>query len=353
MSQGAGRRVVEHALLRRAAERISCFPLIDVVFAGAFSGLPLAEVQLDPALHAGALARCIDRLPVDGVYINLCFSREQAAGAIPNEAGFQVVLDDGLEVRFGENDVASISRTHIDSLEDPRIARASLFHQGMLETFRSIPAEIHDRAAVFVGLTGAFSQLGFLVGLERLMMALVDEPGKVHLALRRRQEIAMRQAEELCRAGARFIWIGEGMASGSLISPAAYREFVLPYERELAGHIRRLGALSVLHICGNTTAMLEAIAETGADGCDVDSPTDWKAAVSVLGKSMCVKGNVNPLFFLPGNLHLLPAACVEALRVAAGLQGFILSTGCLVPRDSAVEGFEMMRQACAAPVPAG
>lgn len=92
--------------------------------------------------------------------------------------------------------------------------------------------------------------------------------------------------------------------------------------------------------------MLSAIAETGADGCDVDSPTDWFAAVEILGKVMCVKGNINPLLFLPGNIGRLPAACSEARRVAAGLPGFILSTGCLVPRDSAVEAFEVMRRVC-------
>jgi len=45
-------------------------------------------------------------------------------------------------------------------------------------------------------------------------------------------------------------------------------------------------------------------------------------------------------------LDRLPAARAEAVRVAAGLPGFILSTGCLVPRDSAVEAFAEMRRAC-------
>jgi uroporphyrinogen decarboxylase len=345
-----GSRLVEKALLRQPVERTPCFPLVDVAFAGAFSGFPLAEVQLDSAVHARALARCIARLPIDGVYINLCFSREQAARAVACESGYQMLLDDCLEVRVGANDVASVKRTDIDSLDDPRIARASLFHPGMLETFRALPAKVRNRAAVCVGLTGAFSQLGFLVGLEKLLVALVDQPERVHRALHRRQEIALRQAEEIWRAGARFIWIGEGMASGSLISPAAYRDFVLPYERELVGHIRKLGALSLLHICGNTTRMLAEIAETGTDGCDVDYPTDWSAAVSVLGKSMCLKGNINPLFFLPANIHQLAPACAEAKRVAAGLKGFILSTGCLVPRDSVVEAFEVMRRECDAPL---
>ncbi len=341
-----GRRLVERALLRQEVDRTPCFPLVDFVYAGAFSGLPLAGVQLDPQAHARALAQCLDRLPIDGVYVNICLSREQAARAVESAEGFRVLLDDCLEVQIGTNEAASILRTRLDSLEDPRIPRAELFHPGMLETFKSMAAEMRGRAAVCLGLTGAFSQLGFLIGLEKLLVALVDQPERVHRALLRRQEAALRQAEELCLAGARFIWIGEGMASGSLISPATYREFVLPYERELVGWIRRLGALSILHICGNTTGMLSEMAETGADGCDVDSPTDWEAAVSVLGNRLCLKGNVNPLFFLPENLRRLPRACADALRGAAGLNGFVLSTGCLVPRDSTAEAFEVMRAAC-------
>jgi uroporphyrinogen-III decarboxylase len=339
-----GRRRVEQALLRQEVDRIPCFPLVDVVYAAALAGLPLAQAQRDPVLHARALSRCIDELPVDGVYVNLCLSHDQAARAAFRDGRWRVLLDDCVEVQFAENDVASIARTHVTSLEDPRIARAELFHPGMFETFEAIDGAARRRAAVCVGLTGAFSQLGFLLGLENLLMAMVDRPRQVHAALRRRQEIALRQVEEICRAGARFLWIGEGMASGSLISPAMYAEFVLPHEQELAREIRRRGALSLLHICGDTTKMLNQVAESGADGCDVDAPTDWSAAVSILAPRMSVKGNINPLLFLPENLERLPAACEETLRTAAGVKGFILSTGCLVPRDAAREAFDVMAQ---------
>jgi len=329
-------------LLRQEVARTSCFPLVDASFAAAYAGRPLADVQLDPQLHAQALAQCIDGLPIDGVYVNLCFSRQQASRAELRDGRHRVLLDDCLEVEFERNDVASIARTDIESLEDPRIVRAELFHPGMLETYQAMPPEALERAAGCVGLTGAFSQLGFLLGLEKLLVAMVDRPAAVHQALAWRQEVALRQADEICRAGARFIWIGEGMASGSLISPAMYREFVLPYEQELVAHIRRRGALSLLHICGNTSLMLAEMAQTGADGCDIDAPTDWAAAWETLGSRMCLKGNVNPLLFLPENVARLPAACDEARRVAAGRPGFILSTGCLVPPRAARDAFEVM-----------
>ncbi len=340
-----GRQRVETALRRQPVERIPCFPLVDVCYAAAHAGRTMAEVQLDPAVHATALAQCAAELPIDGVYVNLCFDARQARTFVKRDGKYTIVLDECLEVQFAENDVAAVSRTDVRRLDDPRIERAKLFHPGMLATLRAVPDEVRQRVAVCVGLTGAFSQVGFVLGLEKLLLAMVDRPAEVHEALRSRQRAALGQAEELAAAGARFVWIGEGMASASLIGPAMYREFVLPYERELAERVRQLGGLTILHICGNTTTSLSAIAGSGADGCDVDFPTDWAAAVRTLGPAMALKGNINPMLFLPQNIARLAEACEVAKREAPP-RGFLLSTGCLVPRDSTPEAFAIMARAC-------
>jgi uroporphyrinogen-III decarboxylase len=345
-------RLVEMALRGQRGDRIACFPLVDLVFAAAFDGQSMAAVQLDPALHARALDRCLRELPIDGVYVNICFSRSQAAGAAVRDGQYTLKLEDCLEIRFAENDVAAIARTEITSLHDCRIQTAELFHPGMLETFQAMDPELKRNTAVCAGLTGAFCQLGFLYGLQNLMTAMIDRPAEVRRALDRRQEIALRQARELAAAGARFVWIGEGMASGSLISPAMYREFVLPYEQELTREIRRQGGLSLLHVCGNITPMLAEIAECGADGADIDAPADWPAVVRVLGPKICLKGNINPILFLPENVERLASACETTLGEATGLPNFILSTGCLVPRDSCRKAFETMARACQTALPA-
>ena len=67
--------------------------------------------------------------------------------------------------------------------------------------------------------------------------------------------------------------------------------------------------------------------------------------VRVLGPVMALKGNVNPMLFLPNNTGRLAEACEAAKRLAPQ-RGFILSTGCLVPRDSAPEAFRIMAEAC-------
>jgi len=340
------RAYIEAALQGRRPERVPCFPLVDVAYTSAYAGKSMASLQLDPRVHAEALAQCARELPIDGVYINLCLGAKQAAQFICRDGQYRGQIDDGVNVEFSENDVASIASTDIRTLDDERIQTARLFHPGMLETFQAMTEDLCREVAVFVGLSGAFSQVGFLLGMQNLMMALMDEPEAAHRAIRQRQQVALGQAREICEAGARFIWIGEGMASSSLLSPQMYAEFVLPYEQELADEIRRLGALSLLHICGNITPALAYIVQSRVDGVDVDAPTDWPAAVSILGPHLCLKGNINPMLFLPGNGKELETACETAKLIAAPARGFILSTGCLVPRDSAREAFSIMAGVC-------
>ena len=339
------RDLVERALLREPTDRLPCFPLVDVAFASAHSGRTLASLQLDARLHAAALSQCLRELPVDGVYINLCLTSKQAAAAVCSDGHYAVLLDECLRLEFSENEVAAVASSDLLSLDDERMGIGELFHPGMLATFQAMPEEVRDQGAVCVGLTGAFSQVGFLVGVRSLMVAMLDNPDAVHRAVRKRQQIALRQAAELCRAGARFIWIGEGMASNSLLSGRMYAEFALPYEQELADEIRRQGALSLLHICGNVTPSLPHLARSRGDGVDIDSPTDWSAAVEVLGPRLCLKGNINPTLFLPGNEQELRVASATCKRAVGRTSGFILSTGCLVPRDSSREAFNVMARA--------
>ncbi len=341
-----GRQIIENALLKKPAERVPCFPLIDTAFASAYAGIPLRELEIDSKAHGRALALCAENLPVDGVYVNICLSGNQA-GALDTERG-TLLLDGALELSVPGNDVMAVARSDIADLADERIFAAELFHPGMRETMRAIPDRVKECCAVCVGLSGTFTQGAFLLGLERFMIALMDDPKGVRAMLDRRHEKVMRQAEELLDDGARFIWIGEGSASGSLIPPDFYREFVLPYEKSLTGTIRARGGLSILHICGNTTALLADIRESGADGFDLDYPVDLAHALGILSPPVAVKGNINPVLFLAGKEEELGQAARRAVDAGRGKPGFILSTGCLVPRDSSVRAFDIFAEACGA-----
>jgi len=137
-----------------------------------------------------------------------------------------------------------------------------------------------------------------------------------------------------------------GDSTASLISPDQYREFVLPYEIEIAEKIRENGALSLLHICGNVDNALPDIAKCSADGFDLDYPVDLAEAFEMLLPDVAVKGNINPRLFMEGFSEELKQSCLQAKDIAADRIGYIMSTGCLVPRDSATESFHIMADVC-------
>lgn len=333
---------VENALRGIPNQRIPCFPLIDAAFASSFNGRSLRVIQTDPERHAEALTRCVRELPVDGVYINLALASGQ--GKQLDEKSF--LLDEAITVVVPENDVLSIAETTILTLDDPRITTAELFHPGMLQTFKRMPKDVKTEYAVAVGLTGTFSQLAFLFGVQNLLTALIDFPVQVTQALEQRHQTVLRQIDELCDSGVRLVWIGEGLGSGSLISPEQYGEFVLPYEQDIARRLRDRGVLSLLHICGNTGNALHLIAQSGVDGFDLDYPVDIESAIEAFASNITVKGNINPALFLPGRGRELKNAVKDILFRAGSSTRFIPSSGCLVPRDSEKEAFYTMWTEC-------
>ncbi|MCF7943598.1 MAG: hypothetical protein K9L21_04110 [Spirochaetia bacterium] len=335
-------QLIESALLKEPTGRTPCFPLIDAAYASAFSGKTLQSVQLNPMFHAEVLTECAEKLPVDGVYINLCLQENQVIHIQDN----LYLLDDALTLAIPDNDVLSIKQTEINDLSDPRIESAELFHPGMLAVYAAIPETVRNTHAIIPAITGTFSQTAFLFGVQNLLMELLDSPDTVSRSLDRRHKTVLKQAEEICSSGSRFVWLGEGLGSGSLISPEMYARFVLPYEQDLTRFFREQGVLTLLHICGDTRKALPLIAQSGCDGFDFDYPVPAEMAVKVFLPGTAVKGNINPSYFLQHNSDKLQNACYELAVQFGKTPGFIMSTGCLVPRDSVTEAFTTMRNYC-------
>lgn len=103
-------------------------------------------------------------------------------------------------------------------------------------------------------------------------------------------------ARQQIKEGAQYIGIGD--AAASLVSPKFYKELILPAEKRLIDEIHRNGARAKLHICGNTTALLNLMAESGADIIDIDHMVDLTAAFEKIGEKALLCGNFDPVSIL-------------------------------------------------------
>jgi uroporphyrinogen decarboxylase len=162
---------------------------------------------------------------------------------------------------------------------------------------------------------------------------LLGDPGRA------REYLAVALANQLAYveaiAGAGGIpFIGDPVASGSMISASMFREFALPGLRRLADAARELGAQPFLHICGDTRHILLDMARSGAAALSVDDG-NLRVARADVGPSAVLMGNVSTRLMLEGKPDEVAAAARECLA-AAGPR-LVLSTSCDVPADSPPE----------------
>ncbi len=191
-----------------------------------------------------------------------------------------------------------------------------------------------------------FAEACSLCGLSEFMVMLCDSPALAHQILGFLTERVIEFAGAQLATG--VDGIGAGDAAASLISPEYYRTFAQPYERRVVEAVHAAGKLLKLHICGNTTALLDDMAAVHADLYNVDHLVDLRAARKAYGeRNLCYKGNLDPVADM---LQATPQHCLdrcrECLEVAAGSR-YMLSPGCEIPADTHDEVFEVF---CDAPL---
>ncbi len=209
-------------------------------------------------------------------------------------------------------------------------------------------AEMHRAAGQECLVVGwvdmPFAEACSICGVSEFLLMLVLEPALAHRILRFLTGLVIEFALAQVEAGAPMI--GAGDAAASLISPAMYGEFALPYEQQVASAVHNVGGLVKLHICGNTSLLLEAMVESGCDLFNVDHMVDFQRARDVYrAAGKCYKGNLNPVTDL---LQATPDHCrqraLERLRLARATP-FMLSAGCEIPAGVADDVFRAFCQA--------
>jgi uroporphyrinogen decarboxylase len=189
-----------------------------------------------------------------------------------------------------------------------------------------------------------FTLAALLRGTEAFLFDLMEAPSFARELMVLAKESMLALIDLAVLEGA-VPSVADPLASTSVISPAMYREFAFPGEKELIACIRRIGFDAMLHICGETEPILEDVARTGADMFSFDR-VPISAAAEKVGKSMRLVGNIDPVQLMlssPEEIQRDARECIEAGKRSP--RGFILATGCEVPLDTPPENIEALMKA--------
>jgi MtaA/CmuA family methyltransferase len=183
-----------------------------------------------------------------------------------------------------------------------------------------------------------------MMGIDQLMLKLVDDPPFVRALMERCAEYGLAYGRALSDAGADMLSGGDSPAG--LIGPRAYREFALPFEQRLIASLKSATRKPVsLHICGNALPILRDMATSGADVLEIDHRVDISAALDAVPPGIALWGNLDPVQILSqGTAMEVRQAAKQVLEKvrAAKRQDFVLSSGCTLAVETPAENLVAM-----------
>lgn len=193
-----------------------------------------------------------------------------------------------------------------------------------------------------------FSLACAMCGAEEWMLELATGRNRdcAHLLLQHCADAAKQFIALMQVAGADMVSTGDSPAGPDVISPRMYREFAFPYEKQVVDYARSLQIPHVLHICGNTSRILEDMVATGSDALELDYKTDVLQAHNVLKDVATFVGNLDPSGVLAlGSPELVEQETIRLLEIFSDTPRFILGSGCSIPADTPPANIQAMVQA--------
>jgi uroporphyrinogen decarboxylase len=273
-------------------------------------------------LHFRSIYKLADRIAPDAIFHMMDLSLE--AGAI------------GLQVRYPLEESATVEIHPVRSVSDLDQYKVldPLFDarlRSYIDTTR-LMAERISGPLIGAYVIGPFTLSGLLIGATEVAVATIEDPDLVLATLNFAEDVITRYARELVRAGADMVAILEPTAT--FLSPTAFTMYCGNYISRL---VRRLDTMTVLHICGNTTGIIPAMAATGVQGLSLDGMVDLAAAAQRIPDDVVLIGNIDPVrVMLRGTEDEVRAEVRSLLDAMAPFPNFVISTGCDLPQETPI-----------------
>ena len=211
---------------------------------------------------------------------------------------YRETYDCGAKITFPEDGLPICLRPLLDTPH--KIKTLSFPHPGegkrmsdRLEAVTMLRQHVDHTIPVMGWVEGALAEAGDLRGVQNLLMDVLEEPDWLEELLEKITALEIEFARAQIKAGAHIIGLGDAVAS--LVSPEIYIKYALPYEQRIFKAVHEEKVLTRLHICGNTSAILQHMVKSGADIIDLDWMVDMKSAAERFGGQIAFCGNFDPV----------------------------------------------------------
>jgi len=216
------------------------------------------------------------------------------------------------------------------------------------ETFAAIDSDIADDGMATASVSN--SPLMYLIemawGLENTYFFLQDYHTEVEEILDKLHASLKRIVEATAKSSAKVIIQYENTSS-TLLSPAIFRKYCLPYLNEYADILQKAGKIYLVHMCGLLQVFVKDFVDARFNGIADITPEPTgnlsldEAAQRLPGK--IVLGGIDPLTFINTDREFVKREVSSLLENAKPFPGVLLGSADTTPRGTPPENFFLIR----------
>ena len=216
----------------------------------------------------------------------------------------------------------------------------------LLEAVRLMCRQAGNEIAIRGNADQAAFDLACMVrGIEEFLMELVELPDDPRIArlmeVCYQSHLAVHRA--LAKAGAHFTSLGDSLAGPDVTSPRMFARFARPYEERLVCDLAADGIFVVIHICGDTSRILDMLGEYDSCGFELDYKTDAAKAKQTAGKRHVLFGNLDPSGVVAnGSVAEVREAARQLITTWKPEGRFVLNAGCAIPPTAPPENIHAL-----------
>lgn len=189
-----------------------------------------------------------------------------------------------------------------------------------------------DKGVTAPWAQGAFNSVRELRKLDDLLMDAYINPGFYNSMLSFFSDRMLKAIEQFAAAGADIISCEGNAATGNMVGPVYFEEFVLPYEKEFCKKVKDMGVYYLYHNCGDASCLLNHYNEIGMDIFETMTPppfgdVDIDDAIRRIDKTITLSGNIDQIEFLrKASPQQVREKTAELAVKAKKRGGFIIAT---------------------------
>ncbi|HID32281.1 MAG TPA: hypothetical protein EYP24_02760 [bacterium (Candidatus Stahlbacteria)] len=199
-----------------------------------------------------------------------------------------------------------------------------------LEAIKYAYNSLGDRVPILAYVPAPFTTGVMLSDPNQFLIDTIRNPDRIH----RIMELGLKAAKGFCyeiiNTGGLPILV-DPLASASVISPKAYKEFALPYEQRLIDYLHRYDLDIILHICGETGPIIDLMLDSHADLLSVDR-IDPEFLYEKCHDRIRIIGNLDTsLVGFGAREEVIKRTAEMVARLKMAKKGYVAATGCEVP----------------------